>query len=790
MDDTSTSWSFNGKKTMFTQVFKDPESEHIYLSVRSNKLISLMPRILMLTLCVFILLRRLQLFLIACGEANEDSYFNEARLLSVTVLTLSLELVTHLSEKLASLRCVMLVLLFFYSTADGSLTYYISRIRNEPVYTFRLVFYYDKISLTENSSFQIAGTLPVFCSLLCYSWISSFIVHVIGQCFIVGYAFSSYDLNAPNKVFMISFIVAITIGYAFYFYCCEHALRYGALQYARKNMVSLLFVKLRQETKNWKEMMDRLPQAILLKQGQEIVYANHSANCMFSIPENLPLQSKAEKVANELRLIVNNEVSLHQFIELPIIGDDTKSMCFQYKDRIGCERRLKATVWKTSFDSRESLACTIEDLTTSLQLERQMMNKKFEKIFLASFTHELITPINGMLGIMDLIHASEGIADLINTAKSTCKLLLYLTNDVVEIAKEHTASIKPQQDWFKVKDVLEECGRLLEFGFKEKHLPFLTDVTPSVPPVIGTDRTKYRQTIVHLLTNGLKYTMEGNVTIQVSFDSAENILKTSVIDTGIGISAEGMETLFKLFGDLDKRCELNPQGVGLGLTICRKYAEILGGKLTVSSERNYESIFTLIIPVRICESNAESFAVSHEDSEIPSIEEIPEEQKPVAPYNFKKNCSKTFHSYTKVLLSMPTYDCGCKEFLIVDDVELNRFVLKGMMQKFGFDCEEAVNGEKAVKMVRARAKRGCCKKYAIIFMDINMPVMDGTEATRILKAEMREAEIEYTPIVAVTAAQCETPADRESYFRAGFDEFSTFVGQQRKQWRNRWCHRR
>ncbi len=553
-------------------------------------------------------------------------------------------------------------------------------------------------------------------------------------------------------------------------------------------------------------MMDKLPQAILIVQDGCVIYVNAAANQLIlkavavSSPINLSRQQLVETVTegegrstaevfSAFQGIVSQQQSLSEFLKSGLGESESKQYLFQYADRDRVERRLKAELCRISFDTKKSTVCILEDLTVSLQLERETLNKKFEKIFLSSFTHELLTPLNGILGVVDLLDAEESedpetrkknLRNFVQTIRSTCKVLLYLIQDVMYMAKEGQGSTLSQnEEQCDLSGVIDECRQLLAFGFQQKHISLSISMGTSAPPQLRIDRVKYRQVLLHLMGNALKYTMDGGVTITTSYDSQAGRLVTTVADTGVGIPQKCIDTLFRLFGELDKTCELNPQGIGLGLSICQKYTRSMGGSLSVASVEGRGTTFTFSVPTREPRARAVAVVPSFDaDERLPSREDVDEEVVLRRPYGSRdvlpRVTSESKQAITLVFpedvcRQEPQEKCGCGKFLIVDDNELNRFVLRGLLLKMKFSCDEAVNGKMAVEMVRARSH----DRYAIIFMDINMPVMDGVEATKLIKAMVRKDETQFSPVVAVTAAVCRDECEKESYFRAGFDEFGT-----------------
>ncbi len=465
--------------------------------------------------------------------------------------------------------------------------------------------------------------------------------------------------------------------------------------------------------------MNKLPQGIILQQAGDIIYMNNAVTSILCIerengletaegitqvqPEPKITEISVAAALETMRRVSSGNSSLFDFLSVgkDLKENEQKMMCFQYKDRSGRERKLTAEIKRMTYDSKDCVALIIEDLTNSMQLERQMLNKKFEKMLIASFSHELITPLNGIMGLLEIIEdqpRTASVGRLTETAKSTCNMLLYLINDITELAKEQPRmEAEVARDRINVRNMISECVNLVSFGFAKKKIELNVDIDSDVPVTICTDNIKYRQILLHLLGNALKYTMEGGVTIKVRYNAERFMLMTSVNDTGIGISTEDMASLFQLFGKLDQTSSINPQGAGLGLTICQRYTKLLRGTLDIKSELGKGTTFTLSIPM---DPGSTEFVLSIEPTR-----ELDEEQKcmtddkidePVinsaGRYSFFKGRALVATKFSSNILikskTCKTLKCKCNKYLIVDDYELNRFAIQGLLKRIGETADE------------------------------------------------------------------------------------------------------
>jgi len=756
-------WGLSSHLYCFTLIFKDANIEKLHSDVRSSKILSIFPKILMLTVSTAILIRRIQL-LISSTSKGTDALNNEIRIFSITLSAFFFELITQLFAKLANLRCVAFVILSFYTSIDGSLTYYQGRVTDEPVFAY--------------SSYQICGITAFASILLCHSWIGSAVSHCIGQLILLIITFNQYRLSSINKIYFAAISIILMISYFVCFYAVEYIIRCGIFQYYRAQ----------EDTRNWKGMMDKLSQGIMIQQEKKIIYLN-------SAVKNLLHSSEEERIYENMKNIKSeNSTSLFEVLEKANLMQENhvEASCSVYKDLFAKNKRFSIELRKIMFDGKESIIFVLEDLTVSMELEKQKLNKKFERMFFASFTHEIITPINGIIGLLEIMKGesiSEPIFKNIRTAKQTCKLLLYLVNDIAGFSQQQqNADSSPRSktstsiDWVSIREIVTECKELYIFSFNRKHIKLIEDIAVEVPLMVCIDKVKYRQILIHLLGNALKYTMIGSVTIKITYSTTEKKLLSSIIDTGIGMAESESKNLFKLFGKEHDESELNPQGIGLGLAICSKYAACLEGQIHVKSEQGKGTCFTLEIPLG-CEisstlGNFESFEenkFSDEENESYMRNEVPKMQKSsekLQMLDVKSKTPQTQKSVTSVVAEIEKpIICQCHKFLVVDDNELNRFAMQGLLRKYDDISDEALNGEQAVEMVVERKNNKCCNKYVLILMDLNMPVMDGMKATEILKEKMSKNEIPFTPIVAVSAARCDTHEQKQKFLNAGFDDF-------------------
>lgn len=350
---------------------------------------------------------------------------------------------------------------------------------------------------------------------------------------------------------------------------------------------------------------------------------------------------------------------------------------------------------------------------------------KIKSEFLANMSHEIRTPMNGILGMVSLLHGTKLNAeqeDMLNTISSSGNSLLTILNDILDLSKVESGKIELEQKSFSLKNLLNELTFSFTHLANEKEIGFsCAIVSERYPEYIVGDVTRLKQILINLLSNAIKFTEQGSVDLQVSCKPLKDKhydLQFRVIDTGIGISEQAQETLFQAFSQADTSITRKFGGTGLGLTISAKLANLMGSAISLYSSPGKGSIFEF-------------------DVSLPEGEE---------PQQKKKNIIK------------PKLNSDIS-ILLVEDNPVNIKIASMMITKLGYTCDIAENGEQAIEMVKRNI-------YQMIFMDIQMPIMDGIEASIIIK-QLDQGK--HVPIIAMTANVLNE--DKEKCFEAGMEYF-------------------
>nr|WP_232793122.1 response regulator [Caulobacter hibisci] len=335
--------------------------------------------------------------------------------------------------------------------------------------------------------------------------------------------------------------------------------------------------------------------------------------------------------------------------------------------------------------------------------------------FLAVMSHELRTPLNGMLGMAQALRGESlgaGQREQVDLLIDSGETLLVLLNDILDLSKIEAGKLEIAPT---VGDLVQTVGRLVN-GFqptaREKGLTLNFNVVGDPPPCLMFDVVRVRQCVANLVSNALKFTSEGRVEVTLSCAlepaSGRQSVRLTVSDTGIGMGPATLNKLFGAFTQADASTTRNYGGSGLGLNITRRLAELMGGSVTVRSREGEGSLFTLRFMA--------DAAAACDLAEAPEAEPAALELDALA-------------------------SLGGRRVLVVDDHPVNRRVIRLFLEPFGCELVEVENGQEALDAVAAEA-------FDIVLMDVNMPVMDGLEATRRLRADPRWVRL---PIVALTA---------------------------------------
>ena len=393
-------------------------------------------------------------------------------------------------------------------------------------------------------------------------------------------------------------------------------------------------------------------------------------------------------------------------------------------ERRRAEEKLKRYMHELEA-TRETLQRQSNELAATR--DRALEASRLKSEFLANVSHELRTPMNGIIGLTELMLANPMSAEQLEyfeMIKSSADSLLGLLNDLLDFSKMEAGKLALDPVPFDLRKHLDNLVKPMRFRAQTKGLRFDHDVGAGVPVNVIGDPDRLRQVLVNLAGNAIKFTHEGGVWLRVRLASAISrraVLRFTVRDTGIGIPAESQTLIFQPFTQADGSTTRKYGGSGLGLSICAQLAEMMGGTITVASQPGKGSTFEFIAPFLLPADEPEP-ARADQSAERHGLPAVP----------------------------------SCDILLAEDNLISQRLVAR-MLEKQGHRVTVASNGKEAVETAERRM-------FDLIFMDVQMPEMDGLEAT----ATLRRLGVR-TPVVALTARAM--TGDRERCLEAGMNTY-------------------
>ncbi|MDH5630730.1 MAG: ATP-binding protein [Gammaproteobacteria bacterium] len=342
---------------------------------------------------------------------------------------------------------------------------------------------------------------------------------------------------------------------------------------------------------------------------------------------------------------------------------------------------------------------------------------KAKSEFLATMSHEIRTPLNGVLGVTEILASTKMNSQqkhYVNIIEESGSLLKSIINDILDYSKIEAGKIEIEHIDFDLNQLSQECISSFDLIAKNKNIELVTTIDKGTPFYLNSDPTRIKQIIINLLSNAFKFTSKGKITLKISHfsrteNSHENIyLKVEVIDTGIGIAKDKQENLFTEFSQLDNSTSRKYGGTGLGLVICKKLSELLGGEIGIESEKGKGSNFWFTSKV---------LKASKSDND-------------VVKQSLIKNVSKL----------------SGKSVVIAEDNPTNQLVIKKMLNTLGIDPIIVDNGQQAFDLVIQKHE-----ELNFILMDCEMPDVDGYQATEMIRQWEAKQNISPIKIIALTA---------------------------------------
>jgi PAS domain S-box-containing protein len=374
-------------------------------------------------------------------------------------------------------------------------------------------------------------------------------------------------------------------------------------------------------------------------------------------------------------------------------------------------------------ENLEGLILDCRDITERKKDAEELLRaQKAKEQFLANISHEIRTPINGIAGMAALLSKDptpqEEITYL-NAIKSAADNLKVIINDILDLASIESGKLKFERIGFSLKEILNSLIDTFSVQAKEKRIDLQLEFARDIPDVLMGDPVRLNQILINLISNAIKFTHHGYIYIKCSTQKSGKQkvnIQFDVIDTGIGIPEDKLSTIFESFSQADASVTRKYGGTGLGLTIVKQLVELQHGKISVSSKEDEGSTFSVVIPYRTGSWDD----ITHD------------------PLTARQ--SETYRSTFKNL-----------KVLLVEDNDINRLYANSILKNWNCSVDMAENGYVALEKIKNQV-------FDIILMDIQMPVMDGFEATKAIRQS--DAPKNQVPIIALTANATRTDIER------------------------------
>ena len=435
--------------------------------------------------------------------------------------------------------------------------------------------------------------------------------------------------------------------------------------------------------------------------------------------------------------------------------------------RSGVQKEMLANLFMTDYYEKKGVMVWLVDVTQIRTVEKDLKKAletaehlaKVKTEFLANMSHEIRTPMNAILGMIHLIWQTGLNAQQVSyfeTMEQSAKLLLYIIDDILDFSKIEAGKLLLDPTFFSLRKTIEETFAMVKELLEKKNLGYGLEIASDVSPTVFGDSVRLKQILINLLTNAVKFTSQGMVRLEVrrsqraeDCDEKHVIVLFSISDSGIGISEEDIDRLFLPFVQSDTSTTRKYGGTGLGLAISKNLVEMMGGTIWCESRKNQGTKFSFTarfgLPVP-----------DHQTQE--SGQNKTSKEKWQSGLNYEKK-RKTDHKEPGEI-EIPELLQGLP-ILLAEDNKINQLVAKEILKNKGFQVDIAGNGREAVDMLHQ-------KPYGLILMDIQMPVMDGFQATELIRQNPRYTNL---PIIAMTAHAM--AGYREQCLEAGMNDYTT-----------------
>ena len=447
-----------------------------------------------------------------------------------------------------------------------------------------------------------------------------------------------------------------------------------------------------------------------------------------------------KKTADQKDKVRFEHLQINTNDEMGLIADSYNHLCeklsVMYQTLESQVRKRTLELQQTNKELRDKMhQCQYAEEQAKILAHEATASNRAKSQFLANMSHEIRTPMNAIMGFSEILSESE----ISDEAKSYVKLifkgseiLLQLIKDILDLSKIEAGKLEIQMEDCNVGTILAEIESMMRPMAIKKNIQFEVLQCDIVPEAIKADRIRLRQCLINLINNAIKFTAEGHVYVSVTMQEKEgqSFVQVDVEDTGIGIAEDKIDIIFDSFTQADGTMTRRYGGTGLGLAITKKLCELMGANVSVHSKENEGSVFSILLPIGV-ESIVMKTCVWNKYETIDELDEFSQIEKGMSMFSGK--------------------------VLVAEDNPSNQKLITILLQKMGLEVSIADDGQMAVDQCASNT-------FDLILMDMQMPNMNGYEATR----QLRDQGLT-TPIIAVTANAM--MGDEEKCIEAGCDGY-------------------
>ena len=466
-----------------------------------------------------------------------------------------------------------------------------------------------------------------------------------------------------------------------------------------------------------REILDQIPLIVIVADRTgAIVYVNPAVETILGYK---PADALGDGWWNLTRSETRDPEKEKQQIERWILDERQHGAPYE-RSVPDSQGRQHMIVWRDFPGPNQTLIGYGQDITEQRQIEERLraarqaaeLASRAKTEFLANMSHELRTPLNGILGTLEVVmqdKLDDELRENLHMAQNSSEHLLVLLNDLLDTAKLEAGEIELESNPTSIKEVVQTVCNTFMHAAVQKGIELQASIDTQAPDYVLTDPTRLKQILMNLVGNAIKFTSAGGVEVKVITAEVEDGLQRlqfAVADSGVGIAADAVDTIFERFKQADGSTTRNFGGTGLGLALCKDLTELMGGSIHVTSELGQGSVFTVDIPFQVTTGQPSDVSAQTAQSQL---------------------------------------GLSQARILVAEDNQTNQIVVKKLLQKLGFEYIDIVaDGQAALD-------RWLAQGYDIILMDCQMPGMDGLEATTRIREEERSRKASPVPIIAVTA---------------------------------------